>query len=96
MPSRWHTDVQEMYARAGEPPRDTPAPAAPERESGQYGSADEWAVLFNQGRDQWNRFIVHAPTHREAADIAADLSWWTHCWTWEENVDTYIIDTQPQ
>lgn len=101
MPSRWHTDVQEMYARDGEPPRGgttpPPRPSVVSPADGRYSSADEWAVLFNQGRDQWNRFVIHAPTHGEAAHIAANLSWWLHCWTWEPYPHgTYIIDAQPE
>lgn len=39
---------------------------------------------------EWDRFTVHSPTHREAAEVAARLGWWLHCWTWVED-DHYAI-----
>lgn len=34
--------------------------------------------------DQWNRFVVSAPSFDEAARVAGRLGWWLHCWSWQE------------
>ena len=33
--------------------------------------------------EEWNRFIVQAPTFEIASAFAARLGWWLHCWAWE-------------
>lgn len=32
--------------------------------------------------NNWNKYIIQAPTHKEAALEAARRDWWLHCWEW--------------
>ena len=32
--------------------------------------------------DQWGRFTVHSPDFASASQLAAELGWWLHCWTY--------------
>lgn len=43
---------------------------------------------------EWDRFVICAPSHREAARIAARLGWWLHCWVWEETGQFAIVDRE--
>lgn len=43
--------------------------------------------------NEWHRFVLRSRIHREAAELAADLDWWLHCWDWEEaDVDGVCIE----
>lgn len=100
MPSPWNADVQEANARAAtlhfhaQQAHTTPWGR---HRAATYRNLREWAHLAGQGEGQCDRFTVHAPTYDDATHIAADLSWWRHCWTWEPYPHgTYIVDTQPE
>lgn len=41
---------------------------------------------------QWNRYVIFAPSMRDAARIAAELGWWLHCWQWQEHEELRIVD----
>lgn len=51
---------------------------------------------FHTGTDEWDRYEIHAVSHKEAASLAADLGLWLHCWKWVQSdgrEPTKLIDT---
>lgn len=53
--------------------------------TGQEGTVDLGGLpgeFWAYHAHEWDRFVISSPTHTEAAEIAARLGWWLHCWTW--------------
>jgi hypothetical protein len=44
--------------------------------------------------NEWNRYTISARTHSEAAETAAQLDWWLHCWTWKEADTEHVVITE--
>lgn len=40
--------------------------------------------------NNWNKYIIQAPTHRDAAKEAARRDWWLHCWEWVEGSELRV------
>lgn len=41
--------------------------------------------------NNWNKYIIQAPTYKEAANIAADRNWWLHCWQYLEGTEVRVF-----
>lgn len=40
--------------------------------------------------NNWNKYIIQAPTYKQAASEAANRDWWLHCWKWVEGDDVRV------
>jgi hypothetical protein len=40
--------------------------------------------------NNWNKYIIQAPTFFDAAKEAAKRNWWLHCWEWMEGKEIKI------
>jgi hypothetical protein len=40
--------------------------------------------------NNWNKYIIEAPTHRAAAKEAANRNWWLHSWKWVEGNEVRV------
>lgn len=40
--------------------------------------------------NNWNKYIIQAPTAVEAAKEAARRDWWLHCWEWMEGKELRV------
>lgn len=54
--------------------------------------AHEHRALTGYHAEEWNRFVISAPSFSDAARVAAHLGWWLHCWNWQEGPWS-IVDT---
>lgn len=52
-------------------------------------------LLSGYHANEWNRFVIAAPSFEQAARVAARLGWWLHCWEWTEG-DWDIADSQDE
>ena len=45
---------------------------------------------------EWDRFLIISHSFHDAAELAANLGWWLHCWTWrqEETNEITVIDSE--
>jgi hypothetical protein len=58
---------------------------------------DIYAHLNGYHAHEWRRFVIRSSTFKQAANLAADLGWWLHCWTWEhgEVDEPGIVENPP-
>ena len=41
--------------------------------------------------NNWNKYIIQAPTRKEAAQEAARRDWWLHCWEWMKGKEVRVF-----
>ena len=56
-------------------------------------ATQKYADLAGYHADEWDRFLVTSYSFHDAAELAANLGWWLHCWTWEQKETSEIIIT---
>lgn len=41
--------------------------------------------------NNWNKYIIQAPSQQAAAREAANRNWWLHCWEWVEGNELRVF-----
>ena len=47
--------------------------------------------------NNWDKYFIHAISHKEAALLAAKKEWWLHCWNYVYDAEAnpaYIIERE--
>lgn len=43
---------------------------------------------------EWDRFLIRSYSFHDAAELAALLGWWLHCWQWKQCESKSIITVE--
>ena len=54
-------------------------------------TADRYRKHEGRHDGEWDRFLVQSFSFHDAAEVAAQLGWWLHCWKWEQVAGDDII-----
>lgn len=58
-------------------------------------AVQRYANLEGEHDNEWDRFMVRSRSFHDAAEVAAHLGWWLHCWQWKQHYrdEILIIDS---